>query len=323
MYVQSQTAQASLPWTVAQNTMNRKLFTSSVLIVALACAAAVFYWVHQRGAETAIVTPLTTAPGAQPATASGATTGGAPGTVSAGASSETSAGTAGAAAPDASYFLRTGETLEYTANVAKVSNVAALQLSVVGRPNFLGKDAWHLQATAHTQNPLRMVMQLDDQFDSYSAAGSFVSMQYEMRLNERGERVDSQQRLTTTASEPAPAHITEARVLPGTRDPLSMMQFLRATDWSRTPEVRSPVYDGHKLYEARARLAGTARVTVPAGRFTTSKIAIQVFDGGAEMKDAQFTLYIADDPARTPVLLEAVLPMTAAQVELVKRTSRP
>lgn len=300
--------------------MNRKLFTSSVLIVALTCAAAVFYWVYQRGAETPVITPLTTAPATQPAAASGATPGVAPGTVSAGSSSEASAG---ATESDTSYFLRPGESLEYAANVAKVSNVAALQLAVLGRPNFLGKDAWHLQATAHTQNPLRMVMQLDDQFDSYSAAGSFVSMQYEMRLNERGEKVDSLQRLTTTASEPAPAHITEARVLPGTRDPLSMMQFLRATDWSKTPEVRSPVYDGHKLYEARARLAGTARVTVPAGRFTTSKIAIQVFDGGVEMKDAQFTLYIADDPARTPVLLEAVLPMTAAQVELVKRTSRP
>ena len=70
--------------------------------------------------------------------------------------------------------LRTGEILDYTADVAKVSNVANLRLQVAERRNFLGKTAWHLQAFAHTENPLRMVFELDDQFDSYrctSASG--------------------------------------------------------------------------------------------------------------------------------------------------------
>jgi len=37
-----------------------------------------------------------------------------------------------------------------------------------------------------------------------------------------------------------------------------MMQYLRNVDWAKTPEVRSPVYDGHKLYDARAMLTGTS-----------------------------------------------------------------
>ena len=90
-------------------------------------------------------------------------------------------------------------------------------------------------------------------------------------------------------------------------------------DWTKTPEVRSPVYDGHKLYDLRAKLAAAAeRVNVPAGDYTASKVGIRVFDDGVEMKDASFTLYVANNAARTPVLLEAVMPFATARVELQK-----
>ena len=90
----------------------------------------------------------------------------------------------------------TGEVLEFTASVSKVSNVASLRLLVNGRKQIAGKDTWHLQAFAHTQNPLRMVFELDDQFDSYSVPGDFASVQYEMHLSERGQKVQSVERLT-------------------------------------------------------------------------------------------------------------------------------
>ena len=209
--------------------------------------------------------------------------------------------------------------LDYAANVSKLDNVANLKLQVAGQGNFLGKKAWHLQAFVHTENPLRMVFELDDQFDSYSDASTLTSMQYEMHLSERGQKVESVQRMTATGNDPAPADATAARVFPGTRDPLGMMQYLRNVDWERTPEVRSPVYDGHKLYDVRAKLASaSARVTVPAGSYAASKVNIRVFDNGAEMKDASFTLYLANSAARTPVLLEATLPFATARVELVK-----
>ena len=59
-------------------------------------------------------------------------------------------------------------------------------------------------------------------------------------------------------------------------------------------------------------------VTVTAGGFTASKIDIRVFDGGTELKDAHFTLHLANNAFRTPVLLEAIMPFATARVELVK-----
>jgi len=298
--------------------MSRRTTLGIVAIAALGCATGAFYWLHARGGHPAPEVVSAEPPGFHEAP-------------SAPAPADKHVNAAVAELPAASDTkktafpadpmlpLRAGEVLEFTANVSKVSNVANLRLQIAGRGSFLGKSAWHLRAIVHTENPLRMVFELDDQFDSYSDAGTLASIQYEMRLSERGQKVESIQRMTASGSEPAPAGATAARVLPGTRDPLGMMLYLRNVDWNKTPEVRSPVYDGHKLYDARARLTGTsASVTVPAGSYTASKISIRIFDNGVEMKDASFTLYLANNEARTPVLLEAILPFAAARVELVE-----
>ena len=218
------------------------------------------------------------------------------------------------------FSLRQGETLFYDANIAKLnSTVAKLKIVAAEKRNLGARTSWHLQAFAHTENPYRMVFELDDQFDSYSDAGTMVSRQYEMHLNERGQKVDSIQRLLPTTQDPPPAGVSAARVLPGTRDPLGMLTYLRGIDWSTTNEVRSPVYDGRKLYDVRAKLVSKAvPVTVPAGSFRPMKIELRVLDNGAEMKDAHFLLYLTNEERRLPVLLEAVLPFASARVELTK-----
>jgi hypothetical protein len=213
-----------------------------------------------------------------------------------------------------------GEVLQFSASLAKVSNVASLRLEVVDKKEMHGKPAWHFQATAKTQNAMRLIFDLDDRFDSFSEGNSFTGIQYEMRLNERGQKVQSVQRLTTTGKEPSVPGTSSAVVLPGTRDPLGMMQYLRSINWDQTREVKSPVFDGRKLYDVRARIIGTSEVVVPAGRYTAATIEIRVFDNGLEMKDAHFTLYLANDQARTPVLLLAVLPFADARVELQEKS---
>jgi hypothetical protein len=294
--------------------MSLKTTVGIAALAALGCAAGAFYWLHARAEQHLPEVVSAEPPGFREAPS-------AEKPASAAAVKSTLPTDSKKAVPpvDTGLALRAGEVLEYTANVSKLDNVATLRLQVAGRGNFLGKSTWHLQAFAHTQNPLRMVFELDDQFDSYSDAGTLASLQYEMHLSERGQKVESVQRMTATGKEPAPPDATQTRVLPGTRDPLGMMQYLRNVDWAKTPEVRSPVYDGHKLYDVRARLAGaSASVTVPAGSFTASRVNIRVFENGIEKKDASFTLYLANNAARTPVLLEAVMPFATARVELLK-----
>jgi Protein of unknown function (DUF3108) len=288
-----------------------KSSATAAILAALACAAGALYWTYGPGPSTRVSKASQPAPVSADAAVSERTSSPAPSKV---------AEPSGRPAPsEAATPLHAGEVLEFAADVAKLSNVANLRLEIVERRNFFGKNAWHLQAFAHTENPLRMIFELDDQFDSYSDAATLSSLQYEMHLNERGQKEESIQRMTTTGTEGAVPNTTQTRVVPGTRDPLGLMNYLRTVDWEKVREVRSPVYDGHKLYDVRASYAGTAEsVAVPAGSFSASKIELHVFDDGAEMKDAHFMLYLAGNAARTPVLLEAVMPFATARVALVK-----
>jgi hypothetical protein len=291
-----------------------KLSATTAIIAALACAAGALYWMHSLGPSTRISKASQPAPtSARPAISDKASL------PDPAAPSKPDGLIERLAPSEARTPLHAGEVLEFAADVAKLSSVANLRLQILERRNFFGKNAWHLQAFARTENPLRMVFELDDQFDSYSDAATLSSLQYEMHLNERGQKQESIQRMTTTGAEPAAANATQTRVVPGTRDPLGMMQYLRTVDWQKVHEVQGPVYDGHKLYDVRASYAGAEEtVSVPAGSFPTLKIDLRVFDDGTEMKDAHFTLYLASNSTRTPVLLEAVMPFATARVALLK-----
>jgi Protein of unknown function (DUF3108) len=289
--------------------MSVRAQTAIIGVLALALAAGAFFWIHTRTDRTRPA--LASAPEPSPT----ANTGEVPPLSK--PSQPLTERKKSEPEPEAG-IPRAGEVLEFAADVSKLNNVANLRLQVLSRSDFQGKNAWHLRAFAHTENPLRMIFELDDQFDSYSDAGNLSSLQYEMHLSERGEKVNSVQRMVTSGEDRAAPNTTAAHVLPGTRDPLGLMQYLRGVDWAKTHEVRSPVYDGHKLYEVRAAPgAASQNVTVPAGTYSASKIDIHVFDNGAEMKDARFSLYLENNLARRPVLLEAVLPFATARVALV------
>ena len=298
--------------------MSKKVALVVAILTLLLVAAGLLYWKAEHPERRISARPGSAVTPAPAGTESGAGNV-QPGRPGAGPAAETN-GKKGSAPAEPGFTLRAGEALEFAANVTQLnSRVANLKIVTVERRNFYGQNSWHLQAFAHTENPYRMVFELDDQFDSYSAAGSLASLQYELHLSERGQKVDSVQRMVSSPQEAAPADASAARVPAGTRDPLGLLQYLRGIDWSKTPEIHSPVYDGRKFYEVRAVLRGQGEaVQVPAGKYTATKIEIHVYEGGAEMKDAHFLLYLSNDAARLPVLLEAVLPVATARVELTK-----
>ncbi len=215
--------------------------------------------------------------------------------------------------------FRAGEKLDYrilwsTFNV----NAASLRLAVPEKGPFYGREAWHFQAFAHTIETMRLVFTLDDQFDSYTEPRDLASLQYEMYLREQGKKEDAIYRMST-GGDPAPPVATVARVLPGTRDPLGLFFYLRAVDWQRSTEVRCPVFDGRKLYQVRARLElerGT--VSVPAGKFAASRIDVRAYEYGKQSEQARFSVWLARDASRTPVLVEVEVPLGTARVELTR-----
>ena len=216
-----------------------------------------------------------------------------------------------------------GERLEYAAQWNKFVTAATLQLSVVERRDFFGRPAWHFQAMAQTIDPVRMLYQIDDQFDSYTDATTLECRQYEMYLREQAKKENL---VVPMATKPDPSrsgtHIY--MVLAGTQDPVGALYRLRAHDWAKEPAVRVPVFDGRKLYELDARRESEGLpITVAAGNFVVRRINVRVLLGGQEVPNLKLWLSLAQDPAETPVLIEAEAPFGTVRAELTARGPKP
>jgi Protein of unknown function (DUF3108) len=223
-------------------------------------------------------------------------------------------------ARDAAVPFMAGEHLSFRVIWSKFSvNAATIQLAVVERRDFFGRIAWHFRALAQTIDTMHILYPLDDQLDSYTDAAQLESIQYEMYLHEQGKQQSNSWRLISDGSA-APANIAAARVSPGTRDPIGLLYALRAADWKSSPQLRVPVFDGKNLYDVLAHLESSSeQTTVPAGQFAASKINVRVYDHGQELANTRFSVWLAQDAARTPVLMETELPIGTARLEMTAK----
>ena len=212
--------------------------------------------------------------------------------------------------------FRVGEQLDYRVSWATFTTAATIRLAVAERRELRGWDTFHLRATARTENAARILYTVDDQFDSYSDTGTLASHQYEMYIREQGKQVDDVIRLLPQGTAVGGSE-SSVIVLPGTRDPVGVIYFLREVDWQRTPTTAAPVYDGKKFYDLHAQLASAHEtVTVPAGSFSASRITVQVFEYRQQTPAASFSIWLAQDAAHTPVLMQADLPFGSVRAEL-------
>jgi hypothetical protein len=220
------------------------------------------------------------------------------------------------AAPAAPFH--NAESLAYSGAWLSLSDVLSIQLNANDDRPFNAHPIWHFQARLQTKNPLHYILAVDDRFDSYSAHTDFAGEQFEMHLNE-GSKVENHILRIAPSQTPLPAGTTQVQLLHGTRDALGFLYYLRTVNWQQTTEVRSPVFDGRKVYDVRATVV-TPRsdLAVAAGKFTATGLSIRPYLNGKELADTKITLWIAQDAARTPVLIELVLPFGSGRVELTQ-----
>jgi hypothetical protein len=217
--------------------------------------------------------------------------------------------------------FHTGESLAYSGMWLSLKDVIAAQLTATDDRAFVGHSAWHFQAQLQTKNPLRYVLQVDDHFDSYSAHSDLAGEQFEMHLNE-GSKSENHILRMTPGQTPHPAGITQLQLVHGTKDALGFLYFLRTVNWQQTTEVRSPVFDGRKVYDVRASVViPRSDLTIAAGKFTATGLNVRAYLNGKELADTKITLWIAQDAAHTPVLVELTLPFGSGRVELTQASA--
>ena len=214
--------------------------------------------------------------------------------------------------------FHTGENLIYSGQWLSLKDVIGAQLRANDDRAFNGHPAWHFQAQLQTKNPLRYVLQVDDHFESHSAHSDLAGEQFEMHLNEGAKNENHVLRLTPSQT-PLPAGATQLQVLRGTRDALGFLYYLRTVNWQQSTEVRSPVFDGRKVYDVRVTVvAARSDLTIVAGKFIATGLSVRAFVNGKELPDTKITLWIAQDAAHTPVLIDLTLPFGSGRIELTQ-----
>jgi hypothetical protein len=215
--------------------------------------------------------------------------------------------------------FRIGESLNYRVAWATFATAASLQVTVPERRELFGAPTWHFRAALHTQSPVRSLFTIDDQFDSYTDAFAFDTRRYETYQSELGRKEDHVLNFTSVGRK-ASGQGPDVIVLPGTRDPVGAFYALRNVDWQQTPEFHVPLYDGHDIYQLTAHLdAKSDLVTVAAGNFKASRIGVKLAQYNKQVPDITFDVWLANDPTRTPVQLQAKLPFGSIRAELLPR----
>jgi hypothetical protein len=221
-----------------------------------------------------------------------------------------------ATAPSApSSTFRIGEILNYRIDWGRYTGAGVAQLQVVDRGDFYGASAWHFRASVHTAQPVRALYPMDDQIDSYALLAGLVSRQYQERFREFGKPDDTDANLVFPGEVPA-APAPHVIVPQGTRDALSAIYLLRATDWRSVRELRMPVFDGQDVYDMIAKADAPASLQVSTGIYEATEVEIRLLDNGKEIPDEHFKVWLANDAARTPVLCEADMPIGTLRIEL-------
>lgn len=212
--------------------------------------------------------------------------------------------------------LRIGEVLNYRIDWRRFAGAATAQLQIVDRSQNFGVASWHFRATLHTTAPLRAFYPVDGQIDSYALPVGLQTAEYREHFREFDKPEDMAAALVLSG-EVSNAPLPHVIVPQGTRDALSAIYFLRLTDWNAVSEIHAPVFDGENVYRMLAVREKREDIKGLAGNFAATKISIRLLDGSREIPDEHFVVWLANDPAQTPVLCEAHLPVGAVRLELV------
>lgn len=224
---------------------------------------------------------------------------------------------ASASAQEVSMPFRVGEKLDYNVAWSSFSTAASVELSIPEKRDLYGWQTWHFRAIAHTESPVRTLFPIDDEFDSYTDTTTLESHIYQTYLNELGRKWEQTFQFVPegqTPRAPGPGVLVPA----GTRDPLGVFYELRGVDWQRENDASARVYDGSHFYEMRAsKEASGEAVEVSAGKFSTTRIGVQVFEQGKPISGVSFTIWLAENSSRTPVLMQADMPFGTLRIEMI------
>ena len=201
----------------------------------------------------------------------------------------------GSAVPLSPAAYKIGERLTYNISFSNFPSVGHVELQVVTRGTFFGRDAIQLKAHAQTTGVVNAALySINNDYTTYVDPDSGLPFRSEEIIRDAIKSTDSVQDLNQTAGSDA-----IQKTFPGTYDVLSAFYRARALPLTEGG-VYSFVVKGESTdYRAELKVTGHQVIRTNVGSFST--IVTQVKIDNSPLRNLK--VYFSDDDQHVPVLL--------------------
>jgi Protein of unknown function (DUF3108) len=205
-----------------------------------------------------------------------------------------------------------GEHLTYDVSFSTFSSVAYVDLKVVSRGIFAGRDSIQLRAHVQTTGVINVALfGINNDYTSYVDPGTGLPFHSRQVIRDATRSNDIDLDLNQAAG--TDAIPSKQGSIPGIYDFLSAFYRLRAMSLRTGTVYNLTVRGENQDYQAEFRVGGTQVINTNVGSFTTIVVQVRV-PGEPAFKNAR--IFFSDDDRHVPVLITAKLKNGELRAEL-------
>lgn len=197
---------------------------------------------------------------------------------------------------------RIGERLTYNVNYSQFVSAAHVELVVVSRGTYYGRDGIQLRGHVETSGVVNVaLLSLNNDYTSFVYADSGLPYRGIQVVREAGRTTEAAVDYNQPAGTEAIPPKLQTGEFPGTYDLLSALYRIRATPLTPGSSFTANVRNENEEYRADIRVTGKQLVKTNVGSFDAIATKINLKNG----PDYNLRAYFSDDEWHVPVLVTA------------------
>ncbi len=209
-------------------------------------------------------------------------------------------------------LLIAGESLEFKILYGSMpAGYARLEVESREGP---GGEHYRITSTARSNRAVSLFFEVDDRVVADVDAVTYQTRRFEKDLCEG----PFEKHVVFTCDPEGVVRSGEECLspMPGTRDVLSALYYVRGLDLQVGQEIDIDTFEGNKTYRARVKVVGEERVATPAGDFDCLVIEPEI-EEGIFGKAGRLVVWVTDDALKIPVLVKSSVSVGSFVAELV------
>ena len=195
---------------------------------------------------------------------------------------------------------RVGERLTYNVSFSNFNSAAHVELQVLARGTFFGRDGIQISAQVKTTGVVSAALySLDNDYFTYVDPSSGIPFRTQQRIREGTRASDSARDFTS-------AGVADLRKgsIPGTYDFVSALYRLRALPLTEGSSYSFVVQGDSEQYQAELRIIGRQTLKVNVGTFNAFVGQVRVRNN-SDANNYNLRIYFSDDVRHLPVVITA------------------